>query len=1589
MDKADGYTTQRPNVAESGKNPIGEGEKGASSFCELHMEGMVPDRLNEHVTGVANFAKEDNIPQGGETPTLVVHQDGDTFELTSPVPLHKSDTESSGENERKEPEGEVDNEEYLYVSEHLRIKKDKQIFVSTALNDYINEHLNFFSSCEEKFFRNENGEAERFMEIGLNLKYLRYRDRMKRRKRRLVRRGGREASTAGASTAGTYTAAISTVEATTGEKSPHRNGTSSDSSSLFSNSSSEEDPSDNSPCTSDEDILEKLHFDKESLRTMKKLERSKNAYFKYLSDLCIKHDMMSRFNLPYLERVKRAIRKSPSAYKGRRDRSDASIEAIQIFLENEENARMIALSQKRLRSDVVNSMFGFHIISDTHPMKLPIKSVNRLCAGEARSSMIKSGITTSGIITSTSTPFAYKSLQSTKRVGPAKQSGNASHGEGGTKRRRRQGWTKGYSQRNRSPMGGGNLAGRNHLNEYIKKVQSNSKLHNEVGTIKEYILLSNWNELRRHHHTVRVVSDQRRSNAHMLANECYNQMKLIEKKRKIIIEREEKERLRLLKENDMDAYMNLLRKTKNKRLQEMLDVTEEFLTNMSSCVLCQKKDNPFDVPSRDEPSSIGSNEMDSTHHSNSANIAMKSNYKDAREKYLLVSHSVREKVVQPSILIGGTLMKYQLEGLEWLISLYNNNLHGILADEMGLGKTIQTISLFAYLKEFKWGGISSGNEAPPGVGGHKQPKNLIIVPLSTLPNWTSEFEAWCPALKVITYKGTKCERKGLAKQLLESEYDICLTTFDFAIKEKALLLKIFWTYIVVDEGHRMKNCKSRFHLILKDFKSKQRVLLTGTPLQNNLSELWSLLNFLLPKIFSSCEDFERWFIRPLHNDKELQDVVITEEEQLLIINRLHSVLLPFMLRRVKKDVLKSLPKKYEYNVHIDLSLYQKMLYRQMEMKGFTQINKNGSISNKSCQNMVMQLRKVVNHPYLFLEEYNIDEYLIKCSGKFEVLDRMLPKLLKFRHKTLIFSQMTKLMDILCDYLDYRGHRFHRLDGNIGLQERRKMIETFNRVGTDGTDVADEPDGVNGEVTCAPVSEAGVDQTGEATETSYSGGDPAHSAEGDPLDEPNGGHDETMIFMLSTRSGSLGLNLQTADTVIIFDSDFNPHQDIQAMCRCHRIGQKNVVKVFRFITLSGVEELIFQKAQDKLTINDKVIQAGLFNRIYSDEDRKEKLKNIFQRSQKGQVTLQSTNPLLLNYYMERSDVELKYFLKFDERYFGSEFYTHLESLNREKPDVAQFTYMSEDEGEESGRQGSGEVGSGEVGIGKMGIGDVGRGKVESGKVESGKVPPDEPRIGEAPSWAEERSAILKEENQSEIEKVLIKSKKLVNGDELPSYLFYDDTDDGIEVEFKRTRRQINVHLMDEENLSNVEFLQLIGSGVDAEEGAKEGAKDEARGEALHSDGVKEREIIEKAKGEGAGNDPTNGDSINGDPANGDPLNDDPANGDPTNGDPTDGDPKNGDPPNDNPANERQLNDDPLDDDSPGARTPLGAHTTERPHRRSSRYNFRRSGTTEQTHSTRNGRTSEGRSPSPQRGKRKSSSPGEVRLNQDKKRRKSRG
>ena len=605
-------------------------------------------------------------------------------------------------------------------------------------------------------------------------------------------------------------------------------------------------------------------------------------------------------------------------------------------------------------------------------------------------------------------------------------------------------------------------------------------------------------------------------------------------------------RIQALKTNNLEEYNKLLGETKNKRLKFLLESTEGYLKKIGTMVENARK--------------AAGDENENEIASGSGENNDKSNDKSYYEK----AHSNIEVVTQPEALTGGKLKSYQLSGVQWMVSLYNNSLNGILADEMGLGKTIQTIGLISYL-------MSAKNNLGP---------YLIIVPLSTLSNWTNEFAKWFPKCNVITYKGVKDARKKLfTREVATGRFNVLVTTYEFVMKDRKSLKKLDWQYAIVDEGHRMKNANSKFSTILStQYTTFHRILLTGTPLQNNLPELWSLLNFLLPSVFDCAETFDTWFNKPFsqfktaaqgipkERDKEFEDDLLSSEERLLIINRLHELLRPFMLRRVKAEVLDQLPEKVEKVVRCDLSAWQKTLYRQFQASAHGNGNKTGTLV-KGLNNILMQLRKVCNHPYLFLKEgWDIDEMMIRCSGKFELLDRMLPKLKKTGHRVLIFTQMTQVMSVMEDYFEYRGYKHLRLDGSTAAEDREKRMKDFN-----------------------------------APDSPY------------------------FIFLLSTRAGGLGLNLATADTVIIFDSDWNPMMDLQAQDRAHRIGQRREVRVFRLITNSPVEEKILSRATEKLNMNQLAIEAGKFDM----QEKKEVTETQNERNAMMEVLMADADELKTN------------------------------------------------------------------------------------------------------------------------------------------------------------------------------------------------------------------------------------------------------------------------------------------------------------------------------------------------------------------------
>lgn len=600
---------------------------------------------------------------------------------------------------------------------------------------------------------------------------------------------------------------------------------------------------------------------------------------------------------------------------------------------------------------------------------------------------------------------------------------------------------------------------------------------------------------------------------------------------------------------------------------------------------------------------------------------------------------------QPKIL-KGILKSYQLEGLRFLVNLYNNGLNGILADEMGLGKTFQTISLLAYLKESK-------NVKGP---------HLILAPKSTVGNWINEIKKFCPDLNAFKFLGTKKERKHMIKkEILTFNHDIIVTSYEMCVKTKNELSKYNWEYLIIDEAHRIKNEASKLSFIVRGFKTNYRLLLTGTPLQNNLKELWALLNFLFPDVFSSAQEFEQIFdltgknrkieerekeknkdkdkdknedkdhdkdydndydkdydkdlgkdqenkleamnkeqhkkedigekqpeneltkgqeqeqekeqkqekiekiekIETIENieqgeslqtqkteEEETRSASITpttqEQENAEIFRELHKILRPFLLRRMKKDVLRNMPEKKEIILYIKMSEMQKKLYKHLLSKNVDLVKWNEKSKGVKTRllNLSMQLRKCCNHPYLFegyededLEDYG--EHLVTSSGKMIVVDKLLKRLFDLKSRVLIFSQMTRMIDILEDYCRMRKYEYCRIDGSTNSGERDLQIKQFN-------------------------------------------------------------NDKNIyIFLLSTRSGGLGINLHTADSVILFDSDWNPQVDLQAMDRAHRIGQEKEVNVYRLIHEHTIEEKILEKAYIKLKLDSAVIQQGRL----SESDKK--------------------------------------------------------------------------------------------------------------------------------------------------------------------------------------------------------------------------------------------------------------------------------------------------------------------------------------------------------------------------------------------------
>lgn len=465
--------------------------------------------------------------------------------------------------------------------------------------------------------------------------------------------------------------------------------------------------------------------------------------------------------------------------------------------------------------------------------------------------------------------------------------------------------------------------------------------------------------------------------------------------------------------------------------------------------------------------------------------------------------------VQPGCIKFGQMRPYQIEGLNWMINLYEQGLNGILADEMGLGKTLQSISLLGYLK------FERGVTGP----------HMVLVPKAVMTNWLREFARWCPELRTIHVHGTKEERQHqIENDLQAGNFDVCVTTFEVLMIERSSFLKFQWRYLIVDEAHRLKSETTRTSQIVRELDTQFRLLVTGTPLQNNLHELWALLNFLLPEVFGDAEVFEEYF--------KLEDMA---EES--VVSKLHAILRPFMLRRLKADVEKSLPPKREIKLYTGMSEMQEYWYKTVLNRDVAALNQLGGPDRSRLLNILMQLRKVCNHPYLFQgaepgPPYIDGPHLFENCGKLYLLDKLLTKLKKNGDRVLIFSQMTRLLDILEDYMRFKGYEYCRIDGSSKGEDRDHEMDTFNAPGS-----------------------------------------------------------TKFCFLLSTRAGGLGINLATANIVVLYDSDWNPQMDLQAQDRAHRIGQTKEVTVFRLITEGTIEEKIVERAEKKLYLDAVVVQQG--------------------------------------------------------------------------------------------------------------------------------------------------------------------------------------------------------------------------------------------------------------------------------------------------------------------------------------------------------------------------------------------------------------
>jgi superfamily II DNA or RNA helicase len=690
-------------------------------------------------------------------------------------------------------------------------------------------------------------------------------------------------------------------------------------------------------------------------------------------------------------------------------------------------------------------------------------------------------------------------------------------------------------------------------------------------------------------------------------------------------------RLEALKFDDLEGYMRLVQSAKSSQIDSLLAQTDACLRQLAAR-LKTRSSNTTMATGAAPSSSANPNSSGKTPNQPKEGEGF-SALKQSSENWNSLAAAFNADISQqPELLTGGELREYQMRGLRWMVSLRDNGMNGILADEMGLGKTVQVIALVCHC-------LATASFTGPF---------LIAAPASVLPNWENEFKRWAPSIKVVSYRGPAAERELKFKKEMKKlrgtgpgnsgvgpqyTFHVALTSYEYLMGnlDRLRLASISWSYIIIDEGHRLKNSGCKLNAELAHYRATNRLLLTGTPLQNGIDELWTLLNFLMPDLFSSAEDFQTWFGGAMRrngtsgkggggksaagedsaDDSDAEDdamhaAMLSEEEVLIVTSRLHQVLRPFMLRRLKEAVAGELPSKVEHLVPCAPSPYQAALFSAL------QDQLQGPNGVRGVSNTIMEMRNICNHPLISkLHQNGVEAALprhplppeVRLCAKLEVLDRILLKLKVSGHRCLIFCTMTRLLDVLESYLEWRGLGYLRLDGSTSSNDRGALVDSFN----------------------APDSPA-------------------------------------FAFLLSVRAGGVGLNLQAADTVIFYDTDWNPQMDAQAAARAHRIGQKKDVLVLRMQTVGTVEERVAAVAADKRGMADRSITGGFFDGKTSAAERQKYLLGLLKDSGgggsgsgsgAGGSRSSNLNDSELNSLLARTEEELKLFEKEDARLIASE------------------------------------------------------------------------------------------------------------------------------------------------------------------------------------------------------------------------------------------------------------------------------------------------------------------------------------------------